>query len=337
MTVVKLILESIYEPTFSDASHGFRPNRSCHTALKAVVQPHGIRWWVEGDIKGFFDHVHHDTLLRILNKRITDKWFLYLIQQFLQAGYVEDWRFHQTYSGVPQGGNLSPLLSNLYLNELDQLMERRRMAFNKGTVRKERKEYHNAENQLHRAKKKARLTGDWTRYRVLKKKVLSIQPAEPLDPEYRRLYYTRYADDFLIGIIGSKAEAVELNILREELQLDLSVEKTLITHSKKRVRFLGYDIQRSDGKRIYRFPTKQGVKTQRTMSQYLQLLLPREKMLAFAAKYGNSTNWKGKHRPQLLNLSELEILMIYNAEIRGFLGYYALADNPHMLRVRSSG
>jgi retron-type reverse transcriptase len=103
---------------------------------------------VEGDIKGFFDHVHHDTLLRILNKRITDKRFLYLIQQFLQAGYVEDWRFHQTYSGVPQGGNLSPLLSNLYLNELDQIMERRRIAFNKGTVRKERREYHNAENRL---------------------------------------------------------------------------------------------------------------------------------------------------------------------------------------------
>jgi group II intron reverse transcriptase/maturase len=332
MTVVKLVLEAIYEPTFSETSHGFRPNRSCHTALKAVVQPHGIRWWVEGDIQGFFDHVHHDTLLKILNKRITDKRFLHLIQQFLKAGYVEDWKYHQTYSGVPQGGNLSPLLSNVYLNELDQMMERRITEFNKGTVRKERREYHNAENQLYRAKKKARQTGDWTRYKVLKKKVLSIQPAEPLDPNYRRLYYTRYADDFLVGVIGSKAETVELKtwletILREELQLELSVEKTLITHSKKRVCFLGYDIERCDGKRIYRFPTKQGMKTQRTMSHYLLLLIPREKTLAFAAKYGNSNNWRGKHRTQLLNLSELEILMIYNAEIRGFLGYYALADN----------
>jgi group II intron reverse transcriptase/maturase len=332
MTVVRLIMEAIYEPTFSETSHGFRPNRSCHTALKAVVQPHGIRWWVEGDIKGFFDHVNHDTLMRILNKRITDKRFLCLIQQFLRAGYIENWKNHQMYSGVPQGGNLSPLLSNVYLNELDQAMERRMKEFNRGKVRQERKEYHNAENQLYRAKKKARITGDWSKYKALKKEVLSIQPAESQDPNYRRLYYTRYADDFLVGIIGCKADAVELKTwleayLKDELQLELSVEKTLITHSKKRVRFLGYDIQRDEGKRIYRFPTKQGMKTQRTMSHYLLLLIPRDKTLAFAKKYGISNKWQGKHRVQLLNLSELEILMIYNAEIRGFLGYYALADN----------
>jgi hypothetical protein len=211
-------------------------------------------------------------------------------------------------------------------------MERRMKEFNRGKVRQERKEYHNAENQLYRAKKKARITGDWSKYKALKKEVLSIQPAESQDPNYRRLYYTRYADDFLVGIIGCKADAVELKTwleayLKDELQLELSVEKTLITHSKKRVRFLGYDIQRDEGKRIYRFPTKQGMKTQRTMSHYLLLLIPRDKTLAFAKKYGISNKWQGKHRVQLLNLSELEILMIYNAEIRGFLGYYALADN----------
>lgn len=105
MTVVKLILEAIYEPTFSEASHGFRPNRSPHTALAEVKKMTGIRWWVEGDIKGFFDHVNHETMLRILRKRITDQRFLHLIDQFLKAGYVEDWRYHQTYSGTPQGGN----------------------------------------------------------------------------------------------------------------------------------------------------------------------------------------------------------------------------------------
>ena len=109
MTVLKLILEAISEPTFSRCSHGFRPERSCHTALEQIqTEMTGTRWWVEGDIKGFFDHVNHDTLLSILSRRISDKRFLHLIGQLLKAGYVEDWRYHQTYSGVPQGGNLTP-------------------------------------------------------------------------------------------------------------------------------------------------------------------------------------------------------------------------------------
>ncbi len=136
-TVVKLILEAIYEPTFSEASHGFRPQRSCHTALEQIKnEMYGVRWWVEGDIKGFFDNVSHDILLTILSKPITDKRFLHLIEQFLKAGYVEDWRQHQTYSGVPQGGNLSPLLANIYLHELDQTMAKKIAEFHKGTDRK---------------------------------------------------------------------------------------------------------------------------------------------------------------------------------------------------------
>ena len=121
-TVVQFILEAIYEPTCSDASHGFRPGRSCHTALEEVKTRNGTRWWIEGDIKGFFDNLNHETLLNILGKRITDQRFLHLIGQFLRAGYCENWQFHKTYSGTPQGGNLSPVLSSIYLNELDQIM-----------------------------------------------------------------------------------------------------------------------------------------------------------------------------------------------------------------------
>src|SRR5436189_2414637 len=160
-TVVKLILEAIYEPTFSDASHGFRPQRSCHTALEQIKnEMYGVRWWVEGDIKGFFDHVSHDTLITILSKRITDKRFLHLIGQFLKAGYVEDWRYHQTYSGVPQGGNLSPILSNIYLNELDQAIITKMAMFNKGKARKESREHRRLSRKVDAAKKQARRTGD---------------------------------------------------------------------------------------------------------------------------------------------------------------------------------
>ena len=333
-TVVKLILEAIYEPTFSDMSHGFRPQRSCHTALEQIKhEMYGVRWWVEGDIKGFFDHVSHDTLITILSKRITDKRFLHLIGQFLKAGYVEDWRYHQTYSGVPQGGNLSPLLANIYLNELDQIMAKKIVEWNRGADRKRTNEYQQISAKVARAKKKARKTGDWTRYKALRKEMLKTQAKDPQDPDYRRLHFVRYADDWLAGVIGSKAEAMELKrwletYLREELQLELSAEKTLITNSKQRVRFLGYDIKRWAGERIYRFRTKKGqVITKRTGTYQLRFLMPRDKTMAFAKEYGDTSNWHGKHRNSLLRLSELEILMMYNAEVRGFLGYYALADN----------
>ena len=293
----------------------------------------GVRWWVEGDIRGFFDNVSHDTLVTILSKRITDKRFLHLIGQFLKVGYVEDWRYHQTYSGVPQGGNLSPLLANIYLNELDQIMAKKIAEYTKGADRKRTDEYQQISSKTARAKKKARKTGDWTRHKELRKEMLKTPAKDPQDPDYRRLHYVRYADDWLVGVIGSKADAVELKrwvetYLREELQLELSAEKTLITNSKQRVRFLGYDIRRWTGERIYRFRTKKGqVITKRTGTYQLRLLMPRDKTVAFAKAYGDTSTWQGKHRNSLLRLSELEILMTYNAEVRGFLGYYALADN----------
>ena len=332
-TVLKLILEAIYEPTFSQHSHGFRPGRSCHTALEAVkTEMTGVRWWVEGDIKGYFNNVDHDTLLRILSKRITDKRFLHFIGQFMKVGYVQDWKYHQTYSGVPQGGTLSPVLSNIYLNELDRAMAEKTAQFNQGKKRQEVKEYKRICDAVYKAKRKARKTGKWSTYKALKQKQLKMEATDPLDPGYRRLHYVRYADDFLVGIQGSKAEAEQLRnwlevFLREELQLELSAEKTLITNAKKRVRFLGYDIRRWKGTRILRFPSKQGVKTKRTAAYQLCLLMPADKTIKFAQQYGETNRWRGKHRNKLLNLSELEILMTYNAEVRGFLGYYALADN----------
>jgi group II intron reverse transcriptase/maturase len=331
-TVVKQILEAIYEPTFSDYAHGFRPKRSCHTALRQVKRMNGVRWWIEGDIVGFFDNLSHDTLLNILSKRITDQRFLHLIRQLLQAGYLEDWQYHKTYSGTPQGGSLSPLLSNIYLNELDQYMAATIAAFNRGERRQANPEYNRISRHRQRAKAQARKTGDWTAYKALTRQMLATPAIEANDADFRRMYYCRYADDFVVGIIGNRAEAQALKIqlgeyLKQALQLELSAEKTLITHAENRISFLGYDIQRGHGKRKVKVERTTGAKTQRTCSYKLQLLIPQEKVDAFAKEYGLRQGWQGRSRNRLIRLSELEILMTYNAEIRGFLGYYALADN----------
>ena len=237
-TVVKLILEAIYEPNFSPDSHGFRPARSCHTALEQVKAMRGVRWWVEGDIKGFFDHLQHDTLLGILGKRITDKRFLHLIGQFLKAGYVESGVKYNTYSGAPQGGNLSPILSNIYLNELDQMMAKKTAEFNRGKARRIHPEYRRLQRNIRREKATARETGDWMRFKALRNELHRMPASDSQDPEFRRLCYVRYADDFLIGINGSKTDARRLKdwlheYLRHELGLELSGEKTLITNAKK--------------------------------------------------------------------------------------------------------
>jgi len=199
-------------------------------------------------------------------------------------------------------------------------------------MRRLRGEYDRLRQAVKRAKCKARATGDWTRYKHLRQQMLQTEARDPMDLDYRRMYYVRYADDFLVGINGNQAEAEAMkswlaDYLSNALQLDLSAEKTLVTSAKERVRFLGYDIKRWSGTRILRYRSTQGIKTQRTGTYKLSLLMPPEKTVAFAREYGNPTTWQGKHRSKLLNLSELEILMTYNAEVRGFLGYYSLADN----------
>lgn len=123
--VCRMVLESIYEPIFSENSHGFRPNRSCHTALKQIKNTfRGANWFIEGDIKGCFDNIDHRCLINILQKRIKDERFIRLIWKFLKAGYMENWKYNNTHSGTPQGGILSPILANIYLSELDNYIDK---------------------------------------------------------------------------------------------------------------------------------------------------------------------------------------------------------------------
>src|SRR3954462_12851868 len=118
--VVRLLLEAYYEPTFSDRSHGFRPGRGCHTALREVASAWtGTTWFVEGDISDCFGSLDHNLMLSVLSEKIHDNRFLRLVHNMLKVGYLEDWVWNATLSGVPQGGVVSPVMSNIYLHRLD--------------------------------------------------------------------------------------------------------------------------------------------------------------------------------------------------------------------------
>jgi len=348
--VVKMILESIYEPVFSNRSHGFRPRRSCQTALMQIQNTFtGTNWFVEGDIHACFDSFDHHVVIDLLRKRIDDEAFIQLIWKFLKAGYMEQWEYGRTYSGVPQGSGVSPVLCNIYLNELDKFMEQYAINYNTTAQRKRLSTaYRTSVNRTYRYRCEGKqiwekLTPEERKSRSKKLKELgrvekSITPTVPKDEQYKRIQYTRYADDFLIGVIGSKEDAEQIKqdvkaFLQEKLKLEMSDAKTKITHTGDRARFLGYDITVSRSQVVKRLANG---KVQRCQTGVVKLLVPREKWVAKLLEYQAmkiKINENGKerfvalHRGKLVNKSDIEILTTYNAEVRGLYNYYSIAND----------
>lgn len=227
--VMRTILETIYEPIFSNHSHGFRPGRSQHTALRHLkALSNGFNWCIEGDVSNFFDSMDHTVLLTLLSKKIKDPKFINLINKMLKTKIMAAGNpIAVNYVGSPQGSIISPLLSNILLHEFDTYMENYIRAFNKGKSRKR----NNAYDRLYRkgGVKAAR----------------SVLYYDPKDPAYRRVHYVRYADDFLITLIGSKQDAVNIKrgctSVLNHLKLTLHQDKTLISNPQSAIiRFLGY-------------------------------------------------------------------------------------------------
>ncbi|MFS0987436.1 reverse transcriptase domain-containing protein [Enterococcus durans] len=345
--VVRMLLEAIYEGKFSNQSHGFRPNRSCHTALKQIQHNFiGSKWFIEGDICSFFDTIDHHIMIQVLRKQIDDERFIRLIWKFLRAGYLEEWKFHKTYSGMPQGGIISPILSNIYLNELDSYMNKYRSEFNSGKRRKRNPEYEHLKakmDYLQQKINKLEMNSNQRhelilQFKALKKQRSTLPSVNFFDPEFKRLSYTRYADDFIIGVIGSKEEALAIKydietFLRKELHIELSADKTLITHSSNTAKFLGYHLTVSRDTSVKK--NKNG-KKMRPYNGKCLLFIPKENWVnklkeLGAMKIEKNGVWKPVHRGYLLQLSDIEILSIYNAEIRGFYNYYQLANNMNVL------
>lgn len=352
--VMRMILENVYEPVFSEQSHGFRTGRSCHTAMSEIKNTwKGLTWCVEGDIKGFFDHIDHSIMVKLVKKKVNDHRFLLLIHNALTCGVMENWVYHKTYSGTPQGGIISPLLANIYLHELDVFMEKQIASFTKGKIRARNKEYLSVRTEAQKISRQVKKLDEkrghqsWPgreekiiEIQKLKNRQLKISSIDPMDSNYRRLKYIRYADDFVIGVAGSKEEArlvkeTVKKFLKKELLLDLSEDKTLITHLENPVPFLGYEFYRWNEEKIKRVTYKNlsHPMKKRTLSGAIKLNIPEKTLKAFALKngYGNLDTFKITHRAKLINNSEMEILYTYNAELRGIANYYKLANNYHHL------
>ncbi|MBI5933832.1 MAG: hypothetical protein HY867_09000 [Chloroflexi bacterium] len=330
---LRMVLEAYYEPRFREASHGFRPGRGCHTALANLQQKFkGAAWFIEGDIRGCFDNIDHEVLMAILARDIQDGRLLSLLRMGLEAGYLEYWRYNRTYSGTPQGGILSPLLANIYLHELDVYIEDTLIPqYTRGQKRAENLEYRRLAYYI----KCAREAGDEKRVQELELQRRRLPSQDVYDPNFRRLKYIRYADDFILSFTGTKSEAEEIKtaigvFLKERLRLELSTSKTLITHSRtQHARFLGYDISvyHADDKLSPRSGTL--TKT-RSVNGCIRLGIPYGKVDELCRRYLRGE--KPIHEAGLLAFSDAQIVDVYQQRYRGVAEYYKFATDRNALR-----
>jgi Reverse transcriptase (RNA-dependent DNA polymerase)/Type II intron maturase len=276
----------------------------------------GTKWFIEGDIKGFFDNIDHPVLLSILREQIHDERLVRLVSELLEAGYLEDWNYRPTHSGAPQGGIVSPILSNIYLDRFDRWVQAELIpAHTRGARRRTTKEYRRIDDLIRRARQRQ----DGEAVKALHKRQRQTPSLDYQDPDYARLRYARYADDFLLGFIGTKEEAMEIKSkirdwLRDNLKLELSEEKTLITHARtEAARFLGYEVSVSWSD------------SRPSVNGNIRLAIPRDKVREACSRY--MRDGKPVHRAELVNDSGFDIIARYGTEYRGLMNYYILAHN----------
>jgi group II intron reverse transcriptase/maturase len=329
--VVRMILDAYFDIQFSEHSHGFRGERGCGSALREIYYTwRGTTWLIEGDISDCFGTLSHELLISTLSEKIHDGRFIHLVKKLLDAGYLEDWHFNQTLNGVPQGSIVSPILSNILLDKLDKYVETVLIPhYNKGTKRKANQKYKNLMERARRTFKAGKKEAAFK----LRKQGQQLPSYDTQDPDYRRLKYIRYADDFGLAFIGPKSEAEEIKrqlrkFLSEELKLNLSEEKTLITHARSdAAKFLGYEVLTLK-KDIKHCLDKAGT-DRRSINGVVGLRVPHAVILDKCDRY--KKGGKPIHRTELLNESDFTIISTYQLEYRGIIEYYRLAYNLHSL------
>jgi hypothetical protein len=260
-------------------------------------------------------------LLSTLQEKIHDGPFIRLISELLEAGYLEEWKFYATLSGTPQGGVVSPLLANIYLDKLDKYVEQELIPeYTKGEKRKKNAASQKLTYAVHLRRKQGRTQ----EARLLRQQMQQLPSLDPEDPDFRRLKYVRYADDFLLGFTGPKSEAEEIKqklevFLREQFKLELSQAKTLITHARtEKARFLGYEIQ------VLHNDRKQ-TNGRRSVNAQIGFHVPKDVIDRNCQDY--TEEGKPIHRPEMLKDTVFTIVSTYQAEYRGLVEYYRLAHD----------
>lgn len=350
---LRMLLRCIYEPAFSPCSHGFRPGRNCQTALLQVKHRFtGTKWFVEGSLSNPVPVLDRQVLTGILRRRIRDEAFLELVWKFLKAGYLDQWETGRTYSGTAYGRGLAPLLANIYWDELDRFMKGYQEAFFRGTARKQNPEYIREKSRYQRYRNKVKQ--EWEGYseeerrtalrtqKAKKQEFQGIPMGDPMDPGYRRIQYVRYLDQFLIGVIGSKADAAALageirRFCRETYHLELPESALRIRSGKEKARFLEYDVTICQDPALKR---AKGKGTVRAYTGKVKLYLPKEAwvgelnrfgVLRIVTRSGEPEVWKPiQHNPSIF-LPVPVMVRRYNAWIRGIYDYYRLAGNVSVL------
>lgn len=317
------LLEAVFEKTFSDRSHGYRPNRGAHTVCKNIRQWKGVSWFIERNIVSYFDTINHNKLMEIINLQIKDQQIIDLLWKFLRAGVIIDNMYQGTTIGVPQDGIISPILSNIYLHCFDMYLDKLKKELDTKKTNEPNPEYISAKSRLRSKKEADKKKG----YKELRKIKSTIRTGF-------KLYYIRYADDWLIGIWGSKKDATKIRkkieiFLKEKLDLELSIEKTKITHaSKEKVRFLGYEIYSLTPKES--FFAKGNVK-KRASHVSISIDAPynklKEQLIDENILVEKNGKWLINAVTHWINYNHAEILYRYNWIINGYLNYYSHVNN----------
>lgn len=386
--ILKRILEEIYEPIFLNTSHGFRPNKGTHTALKEIKNWTGITWAIEGDVKSFFDEIDHQKLAQLLSKEIYDKNIIDLYWKLVHAGYVNNGekQIVHSISGVPQGGGvISPLLNNVYLHEFDKFMEDLKKKYTeKGVVSKMTRKYVDIHMKVYKTRKdlKILLNDDELSNQMrkeelrkiktkLKEYMIIMRNTKSRDKVLTKIYYVRYADDWIVGVTGTKKTAQEIKdkiktFLKDNLKIELNEEKTKITHmTRDKAYFLGTEIRTTDRKysRSLRSKYKRNGKifTRLPSTGKVKMYAPVKKLITKLKNKGFAKEVKVPEAPKhILNskgckklkkvangrtrivpcantkwiqLTEIQLLERYQSVLTGILNYYSFVDNYSRLHA----